>query len=93
MNARFSLEFAVYVDDKSHLWLKVDIREYVPERRVWLIAAECQRWRGEYLGEGRYEQGHALGQSFAINARAESIDETLRMLCDQAVKQSIGGAE
>lgn len=81
----WSFSFSVYVDEKSHLHITAEVREYEPVHRVWLLVGACQHWRGTYEGQGVYSRSVPLGDEFAINARAESIDGALRSLVSAAL--------
>ncbi len=85
-----SFNFVVYVDEKSHLIVLADVREYAPEHGVWFIAAKCQRWRGRYLGQGQYQHDDRIGEPFELDARANSIDSALKTLATAAAAQCRG---
>ncbi len=86
-----TLSFAVYCDEKSHLVIAAEVREYEPTHRVWCVAGTCQRWRGAYLSQGQYLREMALSGPFVVVARAASIEEALRMLSETALTQARGG--
>lgn len=83
--------FAVFVDDKSHLWVVAEVREFEPANKAWLVAGTCRRWRGEYLGDGLYSRTEQLGDEFVLVARGKTVSDALDALARTAVMQATGG--
>jgi hypothetical protein len=82
--------FAVPCDDKSHLWVSAEVREFEPANKAWCVAGTCRRWRGEYLHDGLYSRTEALGDEFVVVARGKSVSDALDALARTAVMQATG---
>lgn len=83
--------FAVFVDDKSHLWVSAEVREFEPANKAWCVAGTCRRWRGEYLRDGLYSRSEPLGDEFVVVARGKRVSDALDVLARTAVMQCTSG--
>lgn len=84
------IEFTVPVDEKSHLIVKAEVREFEPDNKSWCVAARCRRYRGKYATDGLYLRGTPLGEEFEVIARGKSLSEALDALSRLAVNESRG---